>query len=80
MLNIEEFDVVGEKIIEWVIMFVVEFYFVFNVMKEVVELKKLNFNFMKVGFIDDLIIDCYLIIYFDVRFELFWLVEYSIEI
>ncbi|KAL2164854.1 hypothetical protein VTH06DRAFT_150 [Thermothelomyces fergusii] len=62
-LSQEEFDVVGEKITEWSTTPAAENHRALTAMKEAVELKKLNANLMKAGPIDDLITDCYSIIY-----------------
>ncbi|KAL2153565.1 hypothetical protein VTH82DRAFT_4720 [Thermothelomyces myriococcoides] len=62
-LTQEEFDVVGEKITEWSTTPAAENHRALTAMKEAVEIKKLNANLMKAGPIDDLITDCYSIIY-----------------
>ncbi|KAL2143178.1 hypothetical protein VTI28DRAFT_256 [Corynascus sepedonium] len=62
-LNQEDFDVIGEKITEWSTTPAAEDHKALTAMKEAVELKKLNANLMKAGPIDDLITDCYSIIY-----------------
>ena len=59
----EDFEVVAEKMLEWVITPEAENHAALNAMKEAIELKKLNANLMKAGPIDDLINDCYSIIH-----------------
>ena len=64
-LTSEDFDGVGERIADWVTTSEAEDHRGLAALKEVVELKKLNANLMKAGPIDDLISDCYSLIYVD---------------
>ncbi|POR38347.1 Histone transcription regulator 3 [Tolypocladium paradoxum] len=64
-LTNEEFEIISERITEWAAGDGPHIP-ALGCMKEAVELKKLNANLMKVAIIDDLINDCYAMIYIDV--------------
>ncbi|KAH6610032.1 histone transcription regulator 3 [Trichoderma cornu-damae] len=64
-LSLEEFEIISERITDWAARDEANIP-AFNCMKEAIELKKLNANFMKAVGIDDLINDCYSKIYVDV--------------
>lgn len=68
-VNPEEFDILAERITEWVGQPGVE-HRALSAMKEAIELKKLNSTLMKAAPIDDLVTDCYSIIYAEVGHDL----------
>jgi len=65
----DEFEILAERITEWVGQPGVE-HTALSAMKEAIELKKLNANLMKAAPIDDLINDCYSVIFTEVSRDL----------
>lgn len=65
----EEFDILAERVSEWAGKDERD-HSALNAMKETVELKKLNGGLMKAGMIDDLINDCYSVLYLSIVNEL----------
>lgn len=65
-VSAEEFEIIAERITEWSTDPAAAENPAFGALKEAIELKKLNSGLMKVGAIDDLIMDCYTAIYMDV--------------
>lgn len=61
-LSPEEFDILAERVSDWASKDDRD-HPALNAMKETVELKKLNGGLMKAGMIDDLINDCYSVLY-----------------
>lgn len=62
----EEFDIGAERVNEWVASPEAQDHHVLSALKDAIELKKLNSNLMKATPIDDLISDCYSLIYTEV--------------
>ena len=69
-LTPEGFEVVSDRITEWAATPAAETHKAMSAMKETIELKKLNATLMKAGPIDDLINDCYSMIYLDIKPDL----------
>lgn len=65
----EEFEIIAERVSEWAGKEERDFP-ALNAMKETIELKKLNGGLMKAGMIDDLISDCYAVLYLAIASEL----------
>ncbi|KAJ9138101.1 Histone transcription regulator 3 [Pleurostoma richardsiae] len=65
----EEFEILAERVADWAGERERD-HPALNAMKEAVELKKLNGGLMKAGMIDDLINDCYSVLYADISSEL----------
>lgn len=65
----EEFDILSERVSDWACKDDRD-HPALNAMKETVELKKLNGGLMKAGMIDDLINDCYSVLYSSIANEL----------
>jgi len=62
----EEFDIGAERVNEWAARPEAQDHQILSAMRDALELKKLNSNLMKVTPIDDLISDCYSLIYAEV--------------
>lgn len=65
----EEFEILAERVCEWAGKDDRDHH-ALNAMKDTVELKKLNGGLTKAGMIDDLISDCYSVLYLDIVNEL----------
>ncbi|KAK4213680.1 histone transcription regulator 3 [Rhypophila decipiens] len=68
-LSPDEFDVIGERMADWVTKAEAENHPAVAALKEASEIKKLNANLMKAGPIDDLIADAYSTLYLDIKSE-----------
>jgi hypothetical protein len=66
-LSPEEFDIVAERINEWVIGPAAQDHPALGALKDSIELKKLNGGLMKSALIDDLIADCYSHLYTEIN-------------
>ncbi|KAI6261541.1 hypothetical protein MCOR29_004739 [Pyricularia oryzae] len=69
-VSLDEFEIVAERITEWAVKLKAEEHSAFDAMKEAIELKKLNANLTKATPIDDLVSDCYCLIYSEVGSDL----------
>ncbi|KAK3318825.1 hypothetical protein B0H66DRAFT_517185 [Apodospora peruviana] len=75
----EDFEIISDKVTEWVTRPEAENHPALNAMTEASEMKKLNANLMKAGPIDDLISDAYSAIYLNIKPEILESIEVDEE-